>query len=269
MKLAIVQFESVLNKAEENLQTGLNYIDQAALAGADLVCFPEAFTTTIDLANISLIAEMAGGNIVSRLKQQARKSGIHVCAGFVEKENEKIYSSVAIIDNNGDVLGIYRRIHVFQLEKGFLNAGAKPLILELSFGKVGIIVGYDIYFPELCRKYFKENVELILCPGIIPAPYTYTTRKIIQARAIENNCYLAFISHVGFNLFANFAYMGNSMVTVNPTFYSEINPDFEDGDEILKDGSGDMPEMLICDLDLKELRRQNIHNPQFLDIQLI
>lgn len=220
--VALVQMRSSENK-EENLKASVDFISRAADRKASLICFPEfqmAFSplkqSPKDLANN--VAEYSdGGNFVSALCRSAKRNKIGVIATVYERnknKNEfKVYDTAVVINKKGQITSVYRKLHLYnalgfresdKLIQG--NAIEKPV--STSVGNVGLMICYDIRFPEMSRILTVNGADIL----VVPSAWVYGIMKedhwrtMIMARAIENGSYIIAPDQVG-NIFS-----GRSMV---------------------------------------------------------
>lgn len=220
--VALVQMRSSENK-EENLKTSVDFISKAADRNASLICFPEfqmAFSplkqSPKDLAN-NVAEYIDGGNFVSALCRSAKRNKIGVIATVYERnknKNElKVYDTAVIINNKGQITSVYRKLHLYnalgfresdKLIQG--NVIEKPV--STSVGNIGLMICYDIRFPEMSRILTVNGADIL----VVPSAWVYGIMKedhwrtMIMARAIENGSYIIAPDQVG-NIFS-----GRSMV---------------------------------------------------------
>jgi deaminated glutathione amidase len=220
--VALVQMRSSENK-EENLKASVDFISRAADRKASLICFPEfqmAFSplkqSPKDLAN-NVAEYIDGGNFVSALCKSAKRNKIGVIATVYERnknKNEfKVYDTAVIINNKGQITSVYRKLHLYnalgfresdKLIQG--NVIEKPV--STSVGNIGLMICYDIRFPEMSRILTVNGADIL----VVPSAWVYGIMKedhwrtMIMARAIENGSYIIAPDQVG-NIFS-----GRSMV---------------------------------------------------------
>jgi predicted amidohydrolase len=150
------------------------------------------------------IAEpLEGGETVQALSGWARQHGITLVGGSIAERREgreKLSNTCVVIDPDGDVVAVYRKIHMFDVEVGGQvyreseaeEPGEGTMSCELEGWRVGLTICYDLRFPELYRILAVEGAELVT----IPAAFTLFTGKdhwelLVRARAVENQCYVA------------------------------------------------------------------------------
>jgi deaminated glutathione amidase len=215
--VAIVQMESSENK-EENLKVSVNFIKEAARKKASLICFPEfqmAFSPTKQSSR-QLVNEVAeyvnGGNFISTLCKAAKLNKINIISTVYEKSRNKIdsrvYDTAVLINNEGIISSIYRKLHLYDA-LGFKesnkmipgNVIEKPM--STSVGNIGLMICYDIRFPEMSRILTVNGADILVAPsawihGIMKEEHWQT---MVKARAIENGSYLIAPDQVG-NIFS-------------------------------------------------------------------
>ncbi len=204
---------------KNNLKKILRYISQAAQRGAKLCAFPEfmmCYTpSSQSAADLASIAEKIDGEFVLSISEEAKRNSIQVIGTLYEKSPKpnRVYDTSFLIDKNGKVVSTYRKIHLYDAlgfkESAKLYAGssiAKPV--KTSVGKMGMMICYDLRFPEMSRMLASSGSEILVVPsawvqGKMKEEHWLTINK---TRAIENGCYLISPDQVG-NI-----YCGRSLV---------------------------------------------------------
>lgn len=240
---------------QENLRASLGYVAQAAEKHAGMVCFPEfqmAFSPgSQEPAQLARIAEpVRGGEFVGALQREAKKRGIEVIATLYEKgsrgSNNRVYDTAVVINNKGIIVSVYRKLHLYDAlgfrESKKLLAGSRVVAPARtgSAGKVGVMICYDLRFPELSRLLTVKGAGVLVAPsGWVQGPMKEEHwQTMVKARAIENGSYVVAPDQVG-NIYA-----GRSMV-VDPF-----------GTVVLDMGQREGMETVELDLDkVKEVRR--------------
>ncbi len=223
MRVAAVQMTSTEDRTL-NLKKAIGWIEEAVQHKADLIAFPEHFSyLTMDDHPIPF-TESTHGELVSSFCSLAQKFSIPILLGsFAEKisGSSKTYNTSVFIDSTGKVLGSYRKMHLFDYqeksdrvyrESHLVVAGDRPVILDTSFGKIGIAICYDLRFPELFRHLALRGARVLL----LPSAFTMNTGKdhwevLLRARAIENQVYIVAPNQWGFHSEGRESY-GNSMI---------------------------------------------------------
>jgi predicted amidohydrolase len=209
MRAAIVQFKASTNK-ETNLKKILNYISKAAQNKATLVAFPEFMMFYTDSSQtpkqLASLAETISGNFVTTIANTAKENHIQVIGSFYEKSTKKnrVYDTSFVIDKSGKVISTYRKIHLYDAlgfrESNKMIAGSKiTKPVKTSVGKVGLMICYDLRFPEMSRSLAVAGSEVLVAPsawvkGDMKEEHWLTINK---TRAIENGCYVIAPDQVG------------------------------------------------------------------------
>ena len=220
-RAAIVQMKSSINK-QDNLTKSIKYIKEAAHRQADYIFFPEfqmAFSSNTQTADeLYAIAEtFPNSKFIERLCQYSKKYNIGIVGTFFEKNSlktdKKVFDTAFSIDKNGKIVSVYRKLHLYDAfgfkESSKFSRGDKisnPILT--SIGKIGLMICYDIRFPELSRILTVNGSDIIVIPsgwvhGIMKEEHWIT---MLKARAIENGVYVIAPNQVG-NIFC-----GRSMI---------------------------------------------------------
>ncbi len=215
LRIALVQMNIVAGDPEANFATMMAKLDEAATAQPkpDLIVLPEMWNTGYALDRIQSIADENGERTKSAISEWCRKHGIAVHAGSIAERNATgVTNTTYIFDAQGEEIGQYSKIHLFQLmnEHLHLEAGEQPGRFELDGVAAGTMICYDIRFPELARKLALDGAKILFVPAEWPHPRLHHWRTLLQARAIENQMYVVSCNTVGESGGASF--FGHSMV---------------------------------------------------------
>ncbi len=203
IKLALVQFESKMMDVKANVVKGLEFIKDASNQSADLIAFPELFTTGYNADMIGKnyydLAETLEGETVTTFCEAAKNYNINIVAPIaVQKEMPGvIYNSAVVIGRKGKVLGTFDKVHLWAGDRFYFRAGDEYPVFDMDFGKIGIIICYDGGFPEASRVLALRGAELILCPSAFPIWDKDMWDIYFKSRALENACFVAGINRVG------------------------------------------------------------------------
>ena len=166
MNLSVGQIKPIQGDPAANLKKMFSMIDQAANAGSDLIIFPELAYTGMFLPPEQLhqLAEPKDGYFVQQLCQKAKEKQIHIIAGYPEKGSEpgQVYNSCIFIDDQGNVIENKRKVYAWGNEKDTFSAGHHFPVVETKFGKIGILICYEMEFPEPARIETLKGAELIV-----------------------------------------------------------------------------------------------------------
>jgi len=209
LRVACVQLTSRDDKAA-NLATAERLVSRAAATGADLVILPEKWNGIGDAETLHALAEpLEGGESVEAMAGWARTHGVAIVGGSITERREgreKLSNTSCVLDAEGSLTAVYRKIHLFDVDVGGLvyresdaeEPGDEPVVAHIEGWPVGLSVCYDLRFPELYRILALEGAELLS----VPANFTLVTGKdhwelLLRARAVENQCYVAAAAQVG------------------------------------------------------------------------
>jgi predicted amidohydrolase len=266
IKTAVIQLECKIGRESGNMRRAERYIAKAAEEGAQLICLPEAFLTSGNILAAADVAVTIPGECTDRLCELAKASQVHIVAGLLEKDGNQHYSTSFLISPEGQIIGRYRRVHCFELEKRYIGTGSEFPVFDTPLGRIGLLQGYDVMFPEASRELYRRDVDIIVCSALIPEQFTYVTKQLLLARVIESQCYFVFVSGVGANAFAGFAYMGGSEVLADPLFLEQELFDFSDGEERMLVMNGDEGSKLV-ELDVLRLRKYRAAKSLLADLE--
>jgi len=199
MKLAIFQGQSIVSDVESNLQKMAGVINAAAAQGADIIVFPELFLTGYNMKNkTSSLAEPVNGPSSATIKKMAIRHNIGVLYGYPEKVGEECFNSAQMINSSGECISNFRKNHLFgPMEKEFFTPGNDIALFDLGGLTFGILICYDIEFPEIARKSVLSGANVILVPTATDSPYEEVATTVVRARAYENQVFVAYVNHSG------------------------------------------------------------------------
>jgi len=209
---------SCLADPKANLTKALVLAEEAAKRGAQIICTQEMFRSQYfcqseDHANFGLAESVPDGTSTVAFRKLAKKYGVVVIASLFEKRASGLYHNTAvIIDADGSVLGIYRKMHIpddpLFYEKFYFTPGDTGFrAWDTKFGRIGVLVCWDQWYPEAARLTAMQGAEIIFYPTAIgwhpseKAEYGVNQHgawELIQrSHAVANGCYVAAINRVG------------------------------------------------------------------------
>jgi predicted amidohydrolase len=257
VKLALVQFESAVADVAANVEKGLRYIRDAAAQKADLIVFPELFLTGCDTDSIGKeyfeLAQSIDGPAVSAFAEAARLHSINIAVPLPLKQvgNMLPTNSVVILDREGLVAGVYSKVHLWEGEQDCFSPGDGYIVLEMDFGKLGLLICYDAGFPEAARAVAMQGAELIIVPAAFSTELQYRWDIYFQARALENTCFVAAVN--GSGAIGQLHLYGNNRVA-------------DPSGKIVLEGGLHQEEMQLCVIDLDVIARYP--HPYFKDLRM-
>jgi predicted amidohydrolase len=223
VRLATVHLRPVDSKSsQENLEKFSQLIARAADQKADIVCLPEGITLVGTELNYLSASEPIPGPSTKFLGDLSRKYHLYIVAGILEKEGDVVYNTAVLLDRNGKVAGKYRKVSLPREEiDGGITPGNSFPVFDTDFGRIGMMICWDVSFPEAAKTLASKGAEIIFMP-IWGGNLT-----LAKARAIENQVYL-----------------------VSST-YDMITAVFDQEGEVIKQASTEDP-VIVVDVDLNK-----------------
>jgi len=170
---------------QENLEQFEYFINIAGEQKADIVCLPEGITVAGTGKTYLDICETIPGPSTKFLGQLAKKHNMYIVAGIYEREGPVVYNTAVLLGRDGELQGKYRKVALPREEiDGGITPGDNFPTFDTDFGKIGIMICWDVYFPEPARMLTLNGAEIIFMP-IWGGNLT-----LARARAIENQIYL-------------------------------------------------------------------------------
>ena len=197
---------------EKNLEEFARLVDEAALKKADIVCLPEGITVVGTGKKYADVAEPIPGRSTKFLGERAAKHRLYIVAGLYERDANAVYNTSVLIGREGQLMGKYRKVCLPREEiDGGITPGNEYPVFDTDFGRVGMMICWDVHFPEVARALAAHGAEVILMP------IWGGNETLARARAIENQIYLV-ASGYDFKT-AVFNKAGNSLVeaTADPS----------------------------------------------------
>lgn len=255
IKVTSIQMEPVLRGFNENIVKMCNFIKDTMIKEpkTDLIVFPELITTGYECGQDfqDLAENVHDGESVRIIGELAKQYKVHVVYGFPERDSVKkdvLYNSAVLIDDLGEVKGVYRKVHLFASEKDFFRAGCSYPVFKTSIGNLGIMICWDTGFPEVARCLALQGADLLIVATNWEKPYldTVITKNLqdwdlfTRARALENCIYLISANRIGFD--ESLGFFGRSNI---------IGPTGEAIAELLEEVEGTISAELDLDIPIK------------------
>ncbi|BAE74415.1 (R)-stereoselective amidase [Sodalis glossinidius str. 'morsitans'] len=204
IKVALAQIDTELGNKRKNLRYIASLCKEAADNKADVICFPELATTgyTPDLLGTRLwhLSESRGEETDQLLSQLAGELGLHIIAGFVERGERtgQVYNSAGVWAPEGQSwLHAQRKIHLWGDEKKWFSEGEQYEIIATPLGKIGVMVCYDLGFPEVARIFALRQVDILFVIAAWSEAEAYIWDINCAARALENGVFLVAVNRWG------------------------------------------------------------------------
>ena len=264
VKIAVVQFSIDQFSPQQNLARAEQFIAEASIAN-DLIVFPEDFI----LGPLGGKSEYADydGQYLSLFQKLASKYSIDIVPGSIIEGNSRgLFNTTYYIDRSGEIRGTYRKVNLWLPERSYITPGSNVSVFDTRFGRVGLIICWDLMFPEVFRSMLKQKVEIVICPsywcyedagkGLLHDPDSEVklVNALCMTRAFENEIVLVYANAAGNGTVGEHleTLIGRSQITVpfkgvlqsvnhnkEEMFYQEIDTailaDAEESYEIRKD----------------------------------
>jgi 5-aminopentanamidase len=201
MRIALFQMRAGDSNPSANLARIANAAEQAAKGGATLLVTPELALTGYGSGDaIRINAEPPDGPQIKGLETIAAAHGIALVAGFAERDGGAIYNSAAYVDGKGG-RAIYRKSHLFGDYERALFKPAPPAtcLFQHDGVKIGLLICYDVEFPENVRRLALAGADLVVVPTALPEGQSgsFIARMMVPVRAFENQLFVAYVNYAG------------------------------------------------------------------------
>ena len=259
--VASVQLDVVLEDIEATAEKVASWTDQAAKENADVVIFPELILS----AGYGLgdkfydVAQPVPGQATEQLGKKALQHKMYIIAGIAECDSTgTVYNTAVILGRDGNVVGSYRKTHIFTPTESFFALGTDLKVFDLDFGCVAIPICYDLEFPEPARVLCLRGAEMLLTmtahwrgTGTVGTSENFI-RTIYSARALENRIPVVLCNRVGYDPSLDDHFVGLSRI---------VDADGMTIASLADDKEG----MIVATLDLNEQRRKRQNYNYFRD----
>lgn len=187
---------------------------EAAAAGAAVLVVPELFTTgyAIGADAVRALAEPLDGPSCAEIARIAAEQGVAIAWGFAERAGDTIYNAAGLVSAAGDLVGHHRKVHLWGAtdRAQFSAAPVGPQAVTLGETRAGLLICYDIEFPEPARALATDGARVLLVPTANPVGCDVVQDVLLRARAVENGVGLVYANYCGSD--GEFTYNGTSMI---------------------------------------------------------
>jgi N-carbamoylputrescine amidase len=205
MKIAGIQFSCSDDKGK-NTDKACKMMGMAVGQGATIVCFQELFNlpwfprSRDDTA--FRLAEELNGPTVERVRSMAAESGCVVVLPFFEKEADVYYNSCVVIDVDGRLAGVYRKVHIPDIplweEKYYFSPGGLGFpVFQTRYGRIGVEISWDNLFPEVSRILALKGADILFSPTACAFKSQHIWQTVITSNAIANGLYVMRVNRAG------------------------------------------------------------------------
>src|SRR3954454_9066418 len=256
MRVAVAQMDPKLAEKEQNLAACLARLEEAAAAGAQLTVFPECAIPgyVFDSLEEALpYAEEIPGPSTETFERECGHLGVHAICGLIERDGDTLYNAAILVGPDG-LIGSYRKTHLpFLGVDRFVTPGDELKVFDTALGRIGLIICYDLRFPEVTRTLALAGADLVALPTNFPMAAKLQCDVIAPARAAENRIYLLVANRVGKERWGEFC--GLSQI-VDP-----FGKRLEETDETTET-------LLVADVDLEKARDKDYVVPGEYELYL-
>ena len=254
MRLAALQMVARAGDVAANLAAIDRAAAEAKTRGAELLVAPELALTGYGAGDtIRALAESRDSGQIAAIRRMAGESGLAIVVGFAEQADGVIYNSAILARSDGEAF-FYRKCHLYgDYERELFAPGEEPpKNLDLNGLRIGMLICYDVEFPECVRALALEGVDLVAVPTALPAsPHAaFIAEKLVSTRAFENQVAIVYANHAGAD--RRFAYAGRSSI---------IMPD---GSESARAGPAS-EEIIVADFEPAHFDASRAANPYLRD----
>uniref|UniRef100_A0AAU3H4J0 Carbon-nitrogen hydrolase family protein n=1 Tax=Streptomyces sp. NBC_01401 TaxID=2903854 RepID=A0AAU3H4J0_9ACTN len=252
LRTALLQSSGRVGSVDDNLATLDAAAARAAAAGARLLVSPELFLTGYAVGDaVPALAQPADGPAAREVAGICARHGLAVHYGYPERAGDAVFNAAQLIGPDGTPLANYRKTHLFgDFEEKWFTPGELPVVqAELDGVRIGMLICYDVEFPENVRAHALAGTELLLVPTALMRPFTFVAEAVVPVRAFESQLYIAYVNRVGGE--GEFDFTGLSCLA---------GPD---GTVLARAGAGD--ELLVADADPGLLAASRAANPYLRD----
>ncbi len=240
IKTGVIQFDVHLGDVERNLTTVKKRIMSLAKQGVRLVLLPEMWSTGFATKQLSKLSETTP-RILQDLSRMSKRLSITIIGSLPEGTAEGLYNTAYVLDKDGLIASTYRKVHLFSPtdEDRHFKPGRAAVVSKTSLGPIGLMICYDLRFPELCRTLVLGGAKVVAVMAQWPAERLSHWEALLRARAIENQVFVLGANRCGQD--PNLVYAGHSRI---------ISPF---GEVLAR--AGKRPATISAPMDFRELER--------------
>ncbi|WP_067928019.1 nitrilase-related carbon-nitrogen hydrolase [Alicyclobacillus shizuokensis] len=175
VKVAAIQYEPILKEKAKNLVKIKGMISQCVAQGkstgkeVDLVVLPELCFTGVDESwgkdEMASLADDLNSVYIRELVECAMIHQIYVVAGFIERDRDRLYNSAILISPHGTIVGVHRKTHLNQFDRTWAMAGDQVDVFSINIGRIGILIGSEVLFPELSGLMAVKRADILTIPS--------------------------------------------------------------------------------------------------------
>lgn len=253
LKVAAIQMNCELENKQLNLERVYKLIFEAAKEGAKLVVIPELFNTGYRVEdNDFTLAETIPGETTNWMVEVSKEFNITLVGTILESCKSKgLIFDTCVVSGPDGIVGTYRKTHLWDQENTRFTKGDSLPVFELEWGNLGVLICYEVGFPEAARVLALKGADIIVYPSAFGKHRLYAWDLATRSRALENGCYVVAANRSGIEKSETF-FGGHSRIT---------SPQ----GEVLAQATEEN-EVIISNIDLDEVAKQRRRIPYLRDI---
>ncbi|CAB3743809.1 carbon-nitrogen hydrolase family protein [Paraburkholderia rhynchosiae] len=199
MQVELAQLALSDGNVEHNARKVIEMIGRADTGGGTkLVVFPEATLSGFPTRdNITDVAQPIDGPMLTAVRDAARRAGVSVAVGLAERDGARFYNTTVLVDEYGEIALRYRKTHLWASDVGVFTPGNRFETCVWNGITVGLLICYDIEFPETARALAALDADLLIVTNGNMDPFGPVHRRAIVARAMENQLFAVMVNRCG------------------------------------------------------------------------
>ena len=227
MRATLAQLAPQVRDVSANLSRVKTVLDSSK--DTDLVLFPELFLSGYELGDAQAVCIDLDGPEVGVLREAARDNDTAIVVGAAERVTNGVANSALCISRRGELAGVYRKTHLFGAEAGSYVSGDELVTVELDGRTLGLMICFDVEFPEVARTLALRGADLLVTISANPEAFRRDHEVFVPARALENGVPHLYVNRVGRQEDISFG-GGSTVIDPEGTVLAEAGPT---GDELL------------------------------------
>ena len=199
MQVELAQLSLVDGDVAHNTRKVIDTIERVDVAGGTkLIVFPETTLSGFPTReNVADVAETLDGPRLVAVRDAARRKGVAVAVGLAERDGERFYNTTVLVDERGDIVLRYRKTHLWASDVGVFTPGDRFATCVWNDLTVGLLICYDIEFPETARAVAALDADLLIVTNGNMDPFGPVHHRAIAARAMENQMFAVMVNRCG------------------------------------------------------------------------
>ncbi|MDR9393896.1 carbon-nitrogen hydrolase family protein [Roseovarius sp. SYSU LYC5161] len=254
LRLAMWQGVGVPNDRVNTVREAERVVSNAAEAGADLVVFPEGYLTGYHVPGLKAADLADVEEALAAVGRIAAEQAVAVVMGSHLLSTDGVRNAAVVFSAAGEELDrYYKRLLFGAWEKKTFVPGNHPARVQIGGLRIGVLICYDVEFPELVRAEARAGTDLVVVPTALMAPHERIARQLVPVRAMENQIFLGYANRIGSE--SGLEFVGLSSIN---------GPNGE-----TLSSAGKTPKLLLADLDPGLLQRERAENSYLDDLELL